>query len=444
MEVCLLNSRVIMRYESIPPELFQLNRNRFARKMKPESIAIFMSNDRMPRSGNTAFPFRQNSGLFYLSGLDQEDSIVVLFPGCVREDYRELAFVKRPEEGREGALLSREAASAVSGIEKILWTDEWNNVLHGLILLAKRIYVNIPEHDRLLSDVPSRDLRYARLLMDRYPAHKFHRAQPILRQLFMIKSAHEIALIRKSIDIAGQAFRKVLELTRPGMAEFELEAAVTYEFIRRRANGHAFSPTVASGSKACLPGYIANERTCADGDLLVLRIGSEYANYGSGLSRTIPVNGQYSPRQRKVYESVLRILDQGQQMLVPGITLEEYYRELGRRAESELVQLGLLDKKDLRNQTAEHPARSRYFLHGTSHHLGLDVHDLAYHYDPIQAGMVFTCKPGIYVQEEGLAVRLENEILVTDEGPVNLMANLPIQAEEIEELMQVSVLSEQG
>jgi len=430
-----------MRYEPIHPELFQLNRNRFSRKMKPESIALFLSNDRMPRSGNTTFPFRQSSGLFYLSGLDQEESIVVLFPDCVREDHREIAFIKRlMGEGQEH-LLRKEEARAISGIEKIYWADESEVVLHELILLAKRIYVNIPEHDQFLTEVPSRDLRHARLLMDRYPAHKFHRAQPILRQLFMIKSAHEISLIRRSVDITGEAYRRLLELTRPGIMEYELEAAVTYEFIRRRANGHAFSPTIASGAQACISSYTANNQACREGDMLLLSFGAEYANYASELSRTIPVNGQFSPRQLQVYQSVLRVLEQAQQLLVPGVTLEDYHREVGRMMEDELLQLGLLTKKDLRDQDAEKPAYGRYFLHGTSHHLGLDVHDLAFHYDPIQAGMIVTCKPGIYIPEEGMAVRLENEILVTDEGPVNLMGHLPVQPEEIEELMQVSAVT---
>lgn len=434
-----------MRYDPVNPALFQFNRKRFMRKMQPDSIAIFQSNDLMPRSGDTFFPFRQNSGLFYLSGLDQEDTVLVLFPDCIKEGFQEVAFIKRTDEHTamwEGAKLSREEAGAISGIERIYWLDEMDKILHELILLSRRIYLNLNEHDRFQSEVLTRDVRFSKQLMERYPLHKYHRSQPILKKLAMVKSQFEVELIKRSIDITGKAFRRVLEKTRPGMMEYELEAEVIREFIRNGASGHAYEPIVASGRNNCVLHYIQNNQQCKDGDLLLLDFGAEYANYASDLSRTIPVNGQYTPRQRAVYEAVLRVLKGARQMLVPGTTIEEYHKEVGKMVESELLKLKLLDKTDIKNQDEKYPAYKKFFMHGTSHHLGLDVHDLSHRYDPIQAGMVFTCEPGIYIREESLGVRLENDILVTDHGPVDLMADIPIEAEAIEELMHAEVAAQ--
>ncbi len=434
-----------MRYDPVNPALFQSNRKRFMRKMQPDSIAIFQSNDLMPRSGDTFFPFRQNSGLFYLSGLDQEDTVLVLFPDCIKEGFQEVAFIKRADEHTamwEGAKLSREEASAISGIERIYWLDEMDKILHELILLSRRIYLNLNEHDRFQSEVLTRDVRFSKQLMERYPLHKYHRSQPILKKLAMVKSQFEVELIKQSIDITGKAFRRILEKTRPGMMEYELEAEVIHEFIRNGASGHAYEPIVASGRNSCVLHYIQNNQQCKDGDLLLLDFGAEYANYASDLSRTIPVNGQYTSRQRAVYEAVLRVLKGARQMLVPGTTIEEYHKEVGKMVESELLKLKLLDKTDIKNQDEKYPAYKKFFMHGTSHHLGLDVHDLSHRYDPIQAGMVFTCEPGIYIREESLGVRLENDILVTDHGPVDLMADIPIEAEAIEELMHAEVAAQ--
>ncbi len=433
-----------MRYHPLNPELFRLNRKRFMQKMQPDSIAIFHSNDLMPRSGDTYFPFRQNSGLFYLSGLDQPETVLVLFPDCIKEGFQEVAFTRRTNEQMErweGRKLSKEEARALSGVEKIYWLDEMDAILHELILLAKRIYVNTNEHDRFRSPVPSRDLRFARQLMESYPAHKYHRAQPILKKLAVIKSPYEVEVLREAIAITGNAFEQVLECTRPGVKEYEIEAEITREFIRQGAAGHAYEPIVASGANACILHYIHNDRTCQDGELVLLDFGAEYANYAADLSRTIPVNGQFSPRQRAVYDAVLRVFKNARQLLVPGTTLEEYHKEVGKLMESELLALKLLDKTDIKNQEDGSPAYKKFFMHGASHHLGLDVHDLAHRYDPIQAGMVFTCEPGIYIAQENLGIRLENDILVTDHGPVDLMPHIPIEAEEIEERMNARVLN---
>jgi len=429
-----------MRYEQINPALFELNRKRFMRKMQPDSVAIFHSNDLMPRSGDTYYPFRQNSGLFYLSGLDQEETIVVLFPDCIKEGFQEVAFIKRPNEltaTYEGNKYDKDEATRISGIKKIFWLDEMEVILHELILLAKRIYLNLNEHDRFRSPVYSRSLRFTRQLQEQYPLHKFHRAQPILKKLAMVKSPIETALINHATQITGKAFQRVLEFVRPGVLEYEVEAEIIHEFIRNGANGHAYDPIVASGANTCVLHYTRNNNRCQSGDLLLLDFGAEYANYASDLSRTIPINGQFTDRQLAVYNAVLRTLQSAKQLLVPGMQLEEYHKEVGKMIEAELVQLGLLSKTDIKNQDPSRPAYKQYFMHGTSHHLGLDVHDLSNRYDPIQAGMVFTCEPAIYIKEEGIGIRLENDILVTDDGPVDLMADIPIEAEAIEANMNV-------
>ena len=413
------------------------------RSMRQDSIAVFHSNDRMVRNGDSLYPFRQNSDLFSLSGLDQEETVVVLFPDCVKEGFREVAFIKKTNEfimRWEGHKYTKEEARAISGINKIYWLDEMDTILHELILLAKRIYVNLPEHDRFIPDVPSRDLRFTRQLQERYPAHKFHRAQPLLKKQAMIKSIPEIALIRQAVDITDKAFQRVLHFVKPGVAEYEIEAEITHEFLCNRANGHAYAPIIASGANSCVLHYVENNQPCKDGEVLLLDFGAEYANYAADMTRTIPVNGQFTPRQRAVYDAVLRVLKYARTLLVPGTLLEDYHKEVGSQMENELLELGLLDKTDVKKQDKNYPAYKKYFMHGTSHHLGLDVHDRSNRYDPIQAGMVFSCEPAIYIPEEGFGIRLENDILVTDHEPVDLMAHIPIEAEEVEALMKAREL----
>lgn len=433
-----------MRYRALDTELYKLNRKRFTRKMMPDSIAIFHSNDLMPRSGDTYYPFRQNAGLFYLSGLDQAETVVVLFPDCIKEGFEEVAFIKRTNEyiaTWEGQKYTKEEARKISGIERIYWLDEMDNILHELILLAKRIYVNLNEHDRFHSEVPNRDQRFTHKLTQQYPAHKYHRSQPILKKLMMIKSPVEVDAIQEAIQITGQAFQRVLEFVKPGVKEYEIEAEIIHEFIRNGATGHAYDPIIAAGDNSCVLHYIDNNKVCEDGDLILLDFGAEYANYAADLTRVIPTNGQFSARQREVYDAVLRVLNASKQLLVPGTTLEEYHKEVGRLMESELIGLQLLDKKEVAQQSSDRPLYKQYFMHGTSHHLGLNVHDLSNRYDPIQAGMVFTCEPAIYIREERIGIRLENDILVTDDGPIDLMKHIPIEADEIEELMNAGVLN---
>ena len=428
-----------MKYEAINPALFKSNRQRFMQEMLPDSIAIFNSNDLMPRNGDCYFPFRQNSDLFYLSGLDQEETIVVLFPDCIKNGFQEVAFIKKTDKyiaQWEGHKYTKAEAAVVSGIQKIYWLDEMESILNELMLLSKRIYINTNENDKFNSPVTSRDLRFAKDLRKRYPVHEYHRSQPILKKLSMIKSELEVLIMQKAIDITASAFDRVLKFTEPGVMEYEIEAEITAEFIRKRANGHAYEPIVASGKGACVLHYVTNNMECNDGDLILMDFGAEYANYAADLSRTIPVNGKFSPRQAAVYNAVLRVMKTATEMLIPGTSMDIYHKEVGILMEIELLKLGLIDKTDIKNQDPKWPAYKKYFMHGTSHHLGLDVHDLSNRYTPIKAGMVFTCEPGIYIPEEKIGVRIENDILVTNGAPVDLMADIPREIEEIEEIMK--------
>ncbi len=431
-----------MKYLPINPELFRHNRQRFSAQLPPQSLAIFHSNDRMPRNGDQTFPFRQNSHLFSLSGIDQEESVLLLFPDCVREEFREVLFIRRIDERTaiwEGQKLSKQAASEQSGVRRICWIDELDRILHQMMVLAEHVFLNLNENEYFHSEVPSRDLRFAQQLQARYPLHRYHRSQALLRRLSMIKSELEVALIQQAIDITGLAFQRVLGFVRPGVMEYEVEAEITHEFLCNRATGHAYPPIVASGIHSCVLHYNANNQRCNDGDVLLFDFVAEYANYAADLSRTIPVNGRFSERQAAVYLAVLKVMRQATQLLLPGTSLQDYHQQVGRLMEGELLQLGLISQRDIDEQDPAHPAYKRYFMHGTSHHLGLDVHDLSNRFEPVQAGMVFTVEPGIYIPEERIGVRIENNILVRESGPVDLTANIPVELEAIETAMSQQV-----
>jgi Xaa-Pro aminopeptidase len=431
-----------MKYTPLSPELFQFNRKRFVREMKPNTIAVFNANDMMPRSGDQYFPFRQNAGLYYFSGIDQEETMLLLYPDCAKDGHQEVLLIKRTNEHIavwEGHKYTKEEARAASGIDKVMFLDEAEGLLHEMLILADGVYVNINENDRFITPVESRDLRYAKYLQQRYPTHTLYRAQPILKKLQMVKSPWEVDTIQHAVDITGKAFRRTMEFVKPGVWEYEVEAEVTHEFIRNRCNGHAYSPIIASGKNACVLHYVDNNQQCQAGEVLLMDFGCEYANYASDLTRSIPVSGQFTPRQRAVYDAVLQVLIKARAMLVPGNTLDEYQREVGKIMESELLGLNLISRDEIGKQDKDRPAYKKYFMHGTSHHLGLDVHDVCLRYEPFRAGMMFTCEPGIYIPEEGLGIRLENDILITDNGPIDLFSNIPIEAEEIEELMHAGV-----
>ncbi len=426
------------RYDPINAELFILNRKRFTDQMKPNSIAIFHSNDMMPRNGDAFYDFRQNSDLFGLCGLDQEESILVLFPDCSKIGFEEVAFIRETNDHIkvwEGYKYTKEDARNVSGIQKVIWTSEMARVFNELVLLADTIYVNTNENDAFSAAVPSRDTQEIRILKDKYPAHNYERSQTILKQLAMVKSKHEVATIQKACDITKDAFERVLRFVQPGVGEYEIEAEIIHEFIRQRATGHAYHPIIASGKNACILHYGDNNQICRDGDVILMDFGAEYANYNADLSRSIPVNGRFTQRQRAVYDAVLNTMTFAKSIMRPGILMEEYSKEVGLFIQGKLVNLKLIDSTDIKNQNPDWPAYKKYFMHGTSHHLGLDVHDLGDRYAPMTVGMVFTIEPGIYIPEEGLGIRLENDVVVTNGEPNDLMRHIPIEAEEIEELM---------
>ena len=427
-----------IRYETIEADLFIENRKRFAALLKPKAVAIINSNDEMPRSADQNFVFRQNSDLFYLTGIDQEDTALFLFPDAPTPEQREILFVRRTNEHIavwEGHKYTKEEARAQSGIQTIFWYDEFYTAITRLMLAADTIYYNSNENPRYVSDVQYRDLRLLAEMRNRYPLHKYERAAPLLTQLREVKSPTEIALMQKAIDITDKAFRRLLRFVKPGVAEYEIEAEITHEFIRNRSNGHAYTPIIASGKNACVLHYIANNGMCSDGELILMDFGSDYANYISDLTRCIPVNGKFSSRQKDVYNAVLRVMRQATAMLTVGNTFAAYNKAVGTIMEQELISLGLLRAEDVAKQDPANPLYKRYFMHGTSHFLGIDVHDVGDYNTPFRAGNCFSCEPGIYIPEEGLGIRIENNILITDNGPVDLMANIPIEIEEIEALM---------
>jgi Xaa-Pro aminopeptidase len=427
-----------MKYKPLSSKLYKLNRANFAKALQPNAIAIFHSNDMMPRTGDAFHKFRQNSDLLYLSGLDQEEVVVVLFPDCPNKNWREIVFTKKTNEHIaiwEGEKYTKEQARKISGIQSIYWLEEIDRVLTEMIILSDMIYLNGNENYRFNSPVQYKDLRFLEDLKKAFPFHRIERSQPIMKRLRMVKSKHEVQAIQKAADLTEKAFRRVLKFTKPGVMEYEIEAEITHEFLRNAATGHAYEPIIASGANACVLHYLENNKPCQNGDLLLMDFGAEYANYAADMTRTIPVSGHFTKRQKQVYKAVLKVMKASIEMLRPGTNINEYHKEVGKIMESQLIKIGLLDKTDVKNQSKNNPLYKQYFMHGTSHHLGLDVHDIGNFYTDIQAGMVFTCEPGIYIPQESLGIRLEDDILVTDDNPVNLMKNIPIEIEEIESIM---------
>ncbi len=433
-----------MRYTPIDKSLFIQNRVHFARAMKADSIAIFHSNDHMPRNGDQFFPYRQNADFFYLTGIEQAGSVLTIFPGAPREDMRVVLFLEKGDDRTttwEGTRLDKKTARARSGINKIYWLEQMPRIIQELIYQARRIYVNTNENTPADSAVKTKSMRAAQSLLERYPFHKYHRSPTILRQLRMIKSPMEIDLMRSACQITHRAFEDVLTLMRPGLYEYQVEAQIISSFISQGATGHAYEPIVASGASACVLHYTSNHQVCQEGELVLLDFGADYAHYAADLSRTIPVSGRFSQRQRQVYDAVLRVHHGTRDLMVPGMTLDELNKEVGKIMSHELAALGLIGKKQVDTFDSEDPAYRKYFMHGISHHIGMDVHDLSDRYAPLQEGMVLSCEPGIYIKEEGMGIRIENNILVTDRGPIDLMAEVPIEAEDIEERMYAAALS---
>jgi Xaa-Pro aminopeptidase len=427
-----------MKYQPLDKSLFVDNRARFKELLPAGSMAVFFSNDEMPRSGDQAFLFRQNPDLYYLSGLDQEKIILVIYPDCPNPAYREALFIRRTNEVIavwEGHKYTQEEAREASGIQNVYWEDEFEAVLPSLMAYCDRVYVNINENDRAATSVHYKDIRFAHKIRADYPAHELKRLGPIMEQLRSIKSPIEIEATKKACEITRDAFIRVMKFIKPGAGEYEVEAEIIHEFIRQRATGHAYSPIIAAGKNACVLHYVDNNTIIQDGDLVLMDFGAEYANYAADLSRTIPASGRFSPRQKAVYNACRRVQKEAITMLRPGTTLVEYNKEVGKIMEAELIQLGLLDKADVANQNPDAPLYKKYFMHGTAHFLGIDVHDVGPRYEPMRVGNLFTCEPGIYIPEENIGIRIENNILITEDGYIDLMADIPADAEEIEAIM---------
>jgi Xaa-Pro aminopeptidase len=428
-----------MKYERIPSDLYVKNRKKYAAQMNSNTLAVFNSNDIYPISADSSIPFQQHRDILYLSGVDQEESILVIFPSCSNERHKEVLFLKETSELIaiwEGEKLTKESAFEVSGIKTVYWLEQFPVIFKQMMAEAEGIYLNTNEHLRANTEVETREDRFIKKVKGDYPAHQVHKSAPIMHRIRSVKEQVEIELLQRACKITEAGVRRLLKYIKPGVWEYEIEAELAHEFLRSRSQGFAYTPIIASGKNACVLHYIENNQLCNDGDVILLDVGAEYANYSSDLTRCIPVNGRFTARQKAVYNSVLNVKKQAEQLLVPGTIMAEYHKEVGKFMEAELLQLGLIDQTDIKNQNPEWPAYKKYFMHGTSHFLGLDTHDVGIWSEPIQAGMVFTCEPGIYIPEEGLGIRLEDDLVVSSTGsPFNLMKDIPLEAEEIEDLM---------
>jgi Xaa-Pro aminopeptidase len=427
-----------MRYKPFPSDLFVKNRAKLVAEIPPKSIALISSNDIMPTNADGSMGFKQQTDLFYLSGLDQEESLILIYPDAPEKHLSEIAFVRETSELIaiwEGHKYTKEEASSISGITNIQWTSNFEAILKTLVYSAETIFMIDNEHMRNSSLVETQNARLVKEIKAKYPLHKFDRLAPILNTLRMKKEKAEIQALQQAIDITESGFRRVLSFTKPGVWENEIEAEFIHEFIKRRSGGFAYTPIIASGANACVLHYIENERICQDGDLILLDVGASYGNYNADMTRTIPVNGKFTPRQRQVYLAVQAVLNFATDLMRPGMYWVDYQKQVEKFMEGELINLGLFSKQDVDNQDPNNPLFKKYFMHGVAHHLGLDVHDVWDKYKPFEPGMVLTCEPGIYIREEGIGIRLENNLLITESAPINLMANIPIDIDDIEALM---------
>ena len=428
-----------MKYHKIEKELFIKNRKNFAAKMLPSSLAVFNSNDIYPIGADSTLPFQQNRDLFYLSGVDQEESVLVIFPDCPNPKHREILFLKETNEHIavwEGEKLTKEKAFETSGIKTVYWLQDLDKILFEIMTQCDTVYINTNEHYRANVETETREDRFTKKIKDRFPAHRVAKSNPILQRLRSVKDQIEIDLIQNACNITEKGFRRILEFVKPGVMEFNIEAEFMHEFLNNRSRGFAYTPIVASGNNANVLHYIENNQECKAGDLILLDVGAEYANYSSDMSRTIPVSGKFTARQKEVYNAVNRVKNQATKLLTPGTIWADYHVEVGKLMTSELIGLGLLDKADVQNENPDWPAYKKYFMHGTSHHIGLDTHDYGILTEPMQANNVFTVEPGIYIPDEGFGIRLEDDVVIQETGePFNLMRNIPIEADEIEEIM---------
>ncbi len=428
-----------MKYLALNPQIFKDNRARFIRELLPQSIAIFNSNDELPMNADAQFKFKQNSDLFWLTGITQEDTMLVLFPDNSEKKFREVLVLVRPNELKEkwdGKRLRKEEAIAISGIENIVWLDSIEPFLQKWIHWSENIYLNTNEHDRKSNWVSVRDYRYADEMKAKYPLHNYKRSAQILKKLRAIKSAGEVAIIQQAIDITENTFRRLLKFIKPGVMEYEIEAEIWHSFLSQRATSTAYGSIIASGDRARTLHYIANNQECKTGEMILMDFGAEYGGYCADLTRTIPVNGKFTARQKKIYNTCLDLHNYCKTILKPGISILDYHDKVGDKATELFLKVGLIKTKDVANEDLENRAYRKYLYHGISHHLGVDVHDLGTMTDPIKPGMVFTIEPGIYIEEEQMGIRIENNVWITKNGNVDLMKNIPITVEEIESLMK--------
>jgi len=432
-----------MRYSQIPSSLFAKNRQKLVSRLKPGSVAVFNANDIMPANADGTMPFRQNTDLFYLTGIDQEETILVIAPDAGKDESKEMVFVRKTNDEImvwEGHKLNKDQATEVSGIKNVYWLDEFEVIFKKVVCEAEHVYLNSNEHLRAVNPVETRDDRFRRMMMEKFPLHKYERLAPIMHRMRSVKEPEEITLIAKACNITRLAFERVCAFVKPGVMEYEVEAEIWHEFVKHGSRRPSYEPIIASGPNACVLHYNVNDQPCNDGDLVLMDFGCEYANYAADLTRTIPVNGRFTDRQRAVYNAVLNVQRGAMKLLRPGVMLDDYHKEVGNLMEHELLELGLITSDEVKKQDEKNPAYKKYFMHGTSHFLGLDVHDLGLWHEAILEGMVFTVEPGIYIREESIGIRLENNIVVRDSGYDDLMAAIAIEPEEIEEMMQKGVL----
>ncbi len=429
-----------MKYDKINAQLFIKNRKNFASVMKKNSLAVFNSNDIYPISADSTIPFEQHTDILYLSGVNQEESVLVLFPDCPKENLREVLFVRETNDHIavwEGEKLTKEAAFETSGIQTVFWLQDLEKVLFEMSSYCDTFYINTNEHYRANVETETREDRFTKWLLAKYPAHSVAKSNPILQRLRAVKDPIELDLMQQACNITEKGFRRILNFIKPAVWEYEIEAELLHEFVRNRSKGFAYTPIIASGNNANVLHYIENNQQCKAGDLILLDVAAEYATYKSDLTRTVPVSGKFSVRQKAVYNAVNEVKKEATKMLLPGTLWKEYHVEVGKLMTSELLKLGLLDKADIQNEDKNWPAYKKYFMHGTSHHIGLDTHDYGLLHEPMQANNVFTVEPGIYIPKEGFGIRLEDDVIIQEKGaPFNLMANIPIEAAEIEDIMQ--------
>ncbi len=426
-----------MKYSQIKSRLFIKNRNKLFKLLKNKSVAIINSNDEMPRNGDQTFPYRQNSDFFYLTGIEQEKSVLIISKGYKKE-FEEILFILKPEktlEIWEGHKLTKEEAKTISGIDNIKYISEFKMILQEVMLASETVYLNKNENPKFETPVPYKDIRFINEITEKFPLHNYERSAPLLTELRLQKEPEETELIQKACNITTKAFHRILKFIKPGVQEYEIEAEITAEFLRNGAGGHAYQPIIASGKDNCVLHYVSNDKECKDGDLILMDFGAEYGNYAADTTRTVPVSGKFTDRQKEVYNAVLRVMKKATLLIKPGNTINKVNEEVNRLIEKELVNLGLAKQNEIDNKEKRDSVRMKYFMHGNSHFMGLDVHDVGTKDTVFKAGMLMSCEPGIYVEEEGFGIRLENDILVTENGQIDLLADEPIEIEDIERLM---------